>query len=90
MFLFINMCSYNCKVTKIASVQLTCVLPDLISNYINVFYFISKKQINLMKSILPAEMHAAAPELGLYFVESWGNSTRLDYGTGMWGNACRE
>ena len=35
-----------------------------------------------MKTILPENLHDAAPELAYYWIESWGNSTRIDYGTG--------
>lgn len=31
---------------------------------------------------LPIEFHPAITEIGVYFVESFGNSTRIDYGTG--------
>jgi len=37
---------------------------------------------SLMKEILPDEHLAAADEVGAYFRESWGNRTRIDYGTG--------
>jgi hypothetical protein len=35
-----------------------------------------------MKEILPPELHAAAEELAEYFKESFGDKTRIDYGTG--------
>lgn len=35
-----------------------------------------------MLRILPPELSAAAVELAPYFCESWGNATRIDYGTG--------
>eukprot|EP01119_Soliformovum_irregulare_P000050 TRINITY_DN10041_c0_g1_i1.p1 TRINITY_DN10041_c0_g1~~TRINITY_DN10041_c0_g1_i1.p1 ORF type:complete len:304 (+),score=70.65 TRINITY_DN10041_c0_g1_i1:14-925(+) len=36
----------------------------------------------LMKEVLPEEFHDASIELGPYFTNSFGNSTRIDYGTG--------
>lgn len=38
--------------------------------------------MELLKSALPQEFHAALIEINAYFVESFGNSTRIDYGTG--------
>jgi hypothetical protein len=35
-----------------------------------------------MKEILPPELHAAAEELAEYFKGSFGDKTRIDYGTG--------
>jgi hypothetical protein len=35
-----------------------------------------------MKEILPQELHAAAEELAEYFKGSFGDKTRIDYGTG--------
>jgi serine/threonine-protein phosphatase 2A activator len=35
-----------------------------------------------MLKVLPENLHSAAPELAYYWVESFGNSTRIDYGTG--------
>eukprot|EP00887_Chlorella_sp_A99_P005770 scaffold1.g5770.t1 len=36
----------------------------------------------LLAGVLPARLHAAVPELAPYLVDSFGNSTRIDYGTG--------
>lgn len=36
----------------------------------------------LLKEALPAEFHPALVEITAYFVESFGNQTRIDYGTG--------
>ncbi|KAK7080396.1 Serine/threonine-protein phosphatase 2A activator [Halocaridina rubra] len=36
----------------------------------------------LVKEALPEEYHKAVPEIATYLVESVGNSTRIDYGTG--------
>lgn len=36
----------------------------------------------LLSSALPADHHAAIVEVRGYFVESFGNATRIDYGTG--------
>lgn len=38
--------------------------------------------LDILKTALPAEYHSALPEIHVYFVESFGNSTRIDYGTG--------
>lgn len=38
--------------------------------------------VELMKEILPEELHPAAEELAEYFKESFGDKTRIDYGTG--------
>lgn len=35
-----------------------------------------------MRTALPEEFHPAVPEVTVYLVESVGNSTRIDYGTG--------
>jgi len=43
---------------------------------------ISENTVTLLKEILPETLHAAALEVGTYFTNSLGNSTRLDYGTG--------
>jgi serine/threonine-protein phosphatase 2A activator len=36
----------------------------------------------LVKEILPENLHTAVPELLPYLMDSFGNSTRIDYGTG--------
>lgn len=36
----------------------------------------------IVKHVLPDDLHNAIPELVLYFQHSFGNVTRLDYGTG--------
>lgn len=38
--------------------------------------------LNYVKEILPENLQSAAPELICYVVESFGNPTRIDYGTG--------
>lgn len=38
--------------------------------------------MQLMRSVLPGERAAAAPELATYLADSFGNPTRIDYGTG--------
>lgn len=35
-----------------------------------------------LKTVLPAELHRAVPEIVQYLYESFGNPTRIDYGTG--------
>lgn len=37
---------------------------------------------SLLKLVLPVELHPAVVEIAVYLVESVGNSTRIDYGTG--------
>ncbi|XP_037041992.1 serine/threonine-protein phosphatase 2A activator [Bradysia coprophila] len=37
---------------------------------------------DLLEDVLPEELHPAIVEIGVYFTESFGNSTRIDYGTG--------
>lgn len=36
----------------------------------------------LLEEVLPEELHPAITEIVVYFTESFGNSTRIDYGTG--------
>ena len=31
---------------------------------------------------MPEKYHKALPEISIYLIESFGNSTRIDYGTG--------
>jgi len=38
--------------------------------------------VNLLTEALPVECHAHIEELSAYLLDSFGNSTRLDYGTG--------
>lgn len=40
------------------------------------------KSPELLKKALPEQFHPALIEVGTYFVESFGNATRIDYGTG--------
>ncbi|XP_057374045.1 serine/threonine-protein phosphatase 2A activator-like [Daphnia carinata] len=37
---------------------------------------------NMLKDILPQELHYSIPEIEVYLTESVGNSTRIDYGSG--------
>lgn len=47
------------------------------------FYSRLKEQSEkVMKEALPEEFHPAVPEIAVYLVESFGNSTRIDFGTG--------
>ena len=48
---------------------------------LNLFYF--KEAESLLKLVLPEELHPAIVEIAIYLIESFGNSTRIDYGTGM-------
>ncbi|XP_050296075.1 serine/threonine-protein phosphatase 2A activator-like [Anthonomus grandis grandis] len=38
--------------------------------------------IDLLQKLFPAALHRAIPEVMVYLEESFGNSTRIDYGTG--------
>lgn len=40
------------------------------------------ESMELLSAALPADYHAALVEIQGYFVESFGNATRIDYGTG--------
>ncbi|KAK3850389.1 hypothetical protein Pcinc_042908, partial [Petrolisthes cinctipes] len=40
------------------------------------------KAEEVLKEALPEKFHPAVPEVSVYLVESVGNSTRIDYGTG--------
>lgn len=46
------------------------------------FAKMQESSMDLVKSALPNEFHAALIEFQAYFVESFGNATRIDYGTG--------
>ncbi|KAK6979615.1 serine/threonine-protein phosphatase 2A activator [Biomphalaria glabrata] len=46
------------------------------------FQKLSEEGPNVLKESLPAEYECAVPELFGYFLESFGNDTRIDYGTG--------
>jgi serine/threonine-protein phosphatase 2A activator len=46
------------------------------------FTIVEKELDGLMKQILPAALQEAAKEVGPYFLHSFGNYTRIDYGTG--------
>lgn len=43
---------------------------------------IFQESITLIQQILPENLHRAIPEIMVYLVEGFGNSTRIDYGTG--------
>lgn len=43
---------------------------------------IFQKGEEVVREALPEEYHPAVPEISVYLVESVGNSTRIDYGTG--------
>lgn len=36
----------------------------------------------MLKNVLPIHLHRAVPEIINYLVDAFGNSTRIDYGTG--------
>jgi len=46
------------------------------------FARVAESSDGLIRSVLPQNLQAAAVELAPYLVDSIGNSTRIDYGTG--------
>ncbi|XP_063700676.1 serine/threonine-protein phosphatase 2A activator-like [Culicoides brevitarsis] len=42
----------------------------------------SNSSLDLIKDLLPTNLHDAAKELDVYLRDSFGNATRIDYGTG--------
>lgn len=46
------------------------------------FFKIKDNALTYLQDALPENLHRAAPEVVTYFIESFGNSTRIDYGTG--------
>ena len=46
------------------------------------FAKVAESAEGLIRSVLPSDLHAASVELAPYLVDSIGNSTRIDYGTG--------
>lgn len=70
-------------------------VPDKVEFFVNLIFIIagnkafrtfyeklSSNAQSLLKDALPEQFQDAVPELAPYFVESFGNSTRIDYGTG--------
>lgn len=45
-------------------------------------FFFLQKAIEMLQDTLPERFHRAIPEIAVYFVDGFGNSTRIDYGTG--------
>ncbi|XP_053551712.1 serine/threonine-protein phosphatase 2A activator [Bombina bombina] len=43
---------------------------------------LDKEAENLVCTVIPSQLSAAAPEVAVYLKEAVGNSTRIDYGTG--------
>lgn len=46
------------------------------------FKKMTESSVPLVKGILPENLHGAAEEIAVYLSESFGNSVRIDYGTG--------
>lgn len=44
--------------------------------------------VPLMQSVLPDQLSGSGQEIAPYFLESFGNATRIDYGTGHETNFC--
>lgn len=55
----------------------------MLVNNLSINFFIFKEAESLLKLVLPEELHPAIVEVAVYLIESFGNSTRIDYGTGM-------
>lgn len=43
---------------------------------------IKEQAFDLVQSVVPERLHRAVPEIVFYLIEGFGNSTRIDYGTG--------
>ena len=43
---------------------------------------LKNSSIQLLQNALPEKLHRAVPEVNAYFLEAFGNPTRIDYGTG--------
>lgn len=46
------------------------------------FEKLNECSMDLLEDALPEQYHAALIEINTYFIESFGNATRIDYGTG--------
>nr|CAH0101152.1 unnamed protein product [Daphnia galeata] len=46
------------------------------------FQRLKDESSNVLKDVLPEELHYTIPEIEVYLIESVGNSTRIDYGSG--------
>lgn len=46
------------------------------------FQKMQNESVTFLTSAIPENLKDAVPELNVYFVESFGNATRIDYGTG--------
>ncbi|KAI4464521.1 serine/threonine-protein phosphatase 2a regulatory subunit b [Holotrichia oblita] len=42
----------------------------------------TKRSFDLLKEVLPNNLHRAIPEIMMYIIDGFGNPTRIDYGTG--------
>lgn len=61
-----------------------CEQPQRFGNkaYRDWFQKMRDEAPEILERALPSEFHAALPEITVYFTESFGNATRIDYGTG--------
>ncbi|XP_076032279.1 serine/threonine-protein phosphatase 2A activator-like isoform X2 [Oratosquilla oratoria] len=48
----------------------------------NFYTKLKEEGAEALKQVLPEKYHPAVPEVSVYLIESVGNSTRIDYGTG--------
>lgn len=53
----------------------------MILKYLNILRYL-QSALELLQEALPVQFHRAVPEIKEYLTESFGNSTRIDYGTG--------
>lgn len=59
----------------------TYFIPHIFCFIIFLNFFL-KIALELVQKVLPENLQTAAPELSVYLTESFGNPTRIDYGTG--------
>lgn len=46
------------------------------------FTKMQENSMEILSAAIPIEFHSSLVEIQIYFIESFGNSTRIDYGTG--------
>lgn len=72
------------KLTKLLSDTPPIEQPQRFGNqaYRDWYNKLKLQALDFLQDALPEKFHRAIPEIVVYFVESFGNSTRIDYGTG--------
>ena len=80
--LSLSACTLVCVVTCEPEGNQVC--PDKLQLLCRRTWFarVAESAEELVRSMLPPNLESAAVELGPYLVDSVGNSTRIDYGTG--------